>query len=60
MLLSMKERRKETSDSWLRFGSRGSSAISRWVIYLPSLHGQRALAIQPSCSCETQLFMVVK
>lgn len=59
MLLSMKERRKETSDSWLRFGSPGSS-ISRWVIYLPSLHGQRALAIQPSCSCETQLFTVVK
>lgn len=28
------------------------------VIYLPSLHGQRALAILPGCCCETQLFTV--
>lgn len=60
MLLSMKERRKETIDSWLSVGSLGPSAVSLWVIYLPSLHGQRVLAIELSCSCETQLFMVVK
>ena len=60
MLLSMKERRKETSDSWLRVGSSGFSAVSLWVISLPSLHGQRALDIQPSCGGETQLFAVVK
>lgn len=60
MMLSMKETRKETGDSWLRLGSPGSSAVSPWVIYLPSLHGQGALAIQSSCSCETQLFTVVK
>jgi len=60
MLLSMKERRKETSDSWLGVGSPGSSAVSLWVTDLPSLPGQRALAVQPSCSCETQLFRVVK
>lgn len=60
MLLSMKERRRETGDSRLRVGSPGFSAVSLWVIYLPSLHGQGALAIQPSCGCETQLFMVVK
>lgn len=53
MLLSMKERRKETHDSRLRVGRPGSSAVSLWVIYLPSLHGQEALAILSSCSCET-------
>lgn len=35
MLLSMKERRKETSYSWLRAGSPGSFAVSLWEAYLP-------------------------
>lgn len=35
MLLSMKERRKETGYSWLGAGSLGSSAVSLWVIYPP-------------------------